>query len=60
MLEVLHSLFLKLYSIADTPPTLSEPQEEEDFFLDMKFTAIQEVNKEQVKCFASSLNVIWI
>ncbi|XP_060761898.1 nucleolar pre-ribosomal-associated protein 1 isoform X2 [Neoarius graeffei] len=48
MLEVLHSLFLKLYSIADTPPTLSEPQEEEDFFLDMKFTAIQEVNKEQV------------
>ncbi|KAK3513781.1 hypothetical protein QTP70_028898 [Hemibagrus guttatus] len=51
MLKVLHSLFLKLYSIAETPTTQSAQsasQEEEDFFLDMNITVIQEVNKEQV------------
>ncbi|XP_047018439.2 nucleolar pre-ribosomal-associated protein 1 isoform X7 [Ictalurus punctatus] len=50
MLEVLHALFLKLFSITETPPSQSEPQEEEEnySFLDMNFTATQEVNKEQV------------
>ncbi|XP_058274902.1 nucleolar pre-ribosomal-associated protein 1 isoform X1 [Hemibagrus wyckioides] len=51
MLKVLHALFLKLYSIAETPTTQSAqlaPQEEEDFFLDVNITVIQEVNKEQV------------
>ncbi|KAB5535628.1 hypothetical protein PHYPO_G00120070 [Pangasianodon hypophthalmus] len=48
LLEVLHALFLKLFSKAETPPTRSEPQKEEDFFLDMNCTTIQEVNKEQV------------
>lgn len=49
MLKVLHALFLKLYSIAETSPTNSEPQEEEDFFLDKN--SAQEGNKEQVQSF---------
>lgn len=46
MLKVLHALFLKLHSMSDTPPIQSEPQEEDDFFLDMNST--EEENKEQV------------
>lgn len=57
MLKVLHALFLKLYSIAESPTTQSAqlaPQEE-DFFLDVNITVIQEVNKEQVQRFMSVL-----
>ncbi|KAM9439632.1 nucleolar pre-ribosomal-associated protein 1 [Clarias gariepinus] len=48
MLMVLHALFLKLFSIPETPPTSSETQEEESFYSDVNVTAIQEVSKEQV------------
>lgn len=53
MLKVLHAVFLKLYSIVETPPTQSEPQEEEDFFLDRNFSATQEINKNQVYYISS-------
>ncbi|KAF5902994.1 nucleolar pre-ribosomal-associated protein 1, partial [Clarias magur] len=48
MLRVLHALFLKLFSIPETPPTPSETQEEESSYFDVTATAIQEVSKEQV------------
>ncbi|XP_046732396.1 LOW QUALITY PROTEIN: nucleolar pre-ribosomal-associated protein 1 [Silurus meridionalis] len=55
MLEVMHALIFKLYNIAETPAIQSDTQEEEDFFLDMNFTDIQEVSKEQVLLIVSKL-----
>ncbi|TTH23517.1 Nucleolar pre-ribosomal-associated protein 1 [Bagarius yarrelli] len=48
LLKVLHTLFNKLYSTTETPHTPPVPSEEEDFFLDISFTANQEGNRKQV------------